>query len=157
MNQLSGPLTLNLKRGDIICAEGENEYDLFIVHSGKILIFVTSGTKVTPLAHIEAGEYLGELSFFDKKSRSASAVCLEDTTVIKVPVEEVSNQFPDWLETLATSITARLRVADELLAKKGIRKKNVKTMPSLSIEEQREYYSYLQAYKSENGLIDKEE
>ncbi len=152
MNQLSGPLTMNLKRGDIICAEGENEYDLFIIHSGKILIFVTKGTQVTPLAHLGAGEYLGELSFFDKKSRSASAVCMEDTTIIKVPVEEVNKQFPDWLETLATSITARLRSADELLAKKGIRTKNVQTMASLSIEEQREYFAYLQDYREKNGL-----
>jgi CRP-like cAMP-binding protein len=157
MTQLSGPLTMNLKRGDMICAEGELDYDLFIVHSGKVLIFVTKGTQVTPLAHIGPGEYLGELSFFDKKSRSANAVCLEDTTVIKVPIEEASKQFPDWLETLAMSITSRLRRADELLAQKGIRKKNVQTMASLSIDEQREYFKYLQEYREENGLIQEQE
>ena len=156
MSKLSGPLTMNLKRGDIICAEGQFDYDLFIIHSGKVLVFVTKGTKVTPLAHIESGEYLGELSFFDKKPRSANAICLEDTTVIKVPIEEASTQFPDWLETLATSITARLRHADELLAKKGIRKKNVQTMASLSIEEQREYFQFLQVFREENGLIEEQ-
>ncbi len=154
MSEISGPLTMNLKKGDIVCAEGQVDHDLFIIHSGKILIFVNSGTKVTPLAHLESGEYLGELSFFDKTNRSASAICLEDTTLIKVPVEEVDKQFPPWLVTIATNITKRLRAADSLLATKGIRKKNVKTMPSLSMEEQREYYQALLKYREENHLID---
>lgn len=152
MNEISGPLTLNLKKGEIICAEGQVDHDLFIIHSGKVLIFVNSGTKVTPLAHIEDGEYLGELSFFDKTNRSASAICLEDTTLIKVPVEEVDKQFPPWLVTIAKNITGRLRSADAILAQKGIRKKNVKTMSSLSMEEQREYYQALVKYREENNL-----
>lgn len=157
MSELSGPLTMNFKRGDIICAKGEHDYDLFIMHSGKILVFVTKGTKVTPVAHIGSGEYLGELSFFDKKPRSANAVCLEDTTLIKVPIEEASTQFPPWLELLATSISSRLRHASVLLAEKGIRKKNVQTIAALSIDEQREFYQKLQEYKKENGLNLEEE
>lgn len=156
MAEISGPLTMNLKKGDIVCAEGQNDCDLFIIHSGKILIFVNKGTKVTPLAHLGAGEYLGELSFFDKKKRSASAICLEDTTIIKIPVEEIDNQFPNWLVTIAQSITGRLRSADELLAKKGIRKKNVQTMGSLEIEEQREFFQALENYRQENGLSPEE-
>ncbi|WP_372655688.1 Crp/Fnr family transcriptional regulator [Halobacteriovorax sp.] len=152
MSEISGPLTLNLKKGDIVCAEGQVDHDLFIIHSGKVLIFVNNGTKVTPLAHLEDGEYLGELSFFDKTNRSASAICLEDTTLIKVPVEEVDKQFPPWLVTIAKSITGKLRTADGLLAEKGIRKKNVKTMSSLSMEEQREYYQALVKFRDENGL-----
>ncbi|ATH07686.1 hypothetical protein BIY24_06920 [Halobacteriovorax marinus] len=152
MSEISGPLTLNLKKGDIVCAEGQVDHDLFIIHSGKILIFVHKGTQVTPLAHLESGEYLGELSFFDKTNRSACAICLEDTTLIKVPVEEVDKQFPPWLITIAKNITKRLRSADALLAQKGIRKKNVKTMASLSMEEQREYYQALVKFKEENHL-----
>ncbi|OUR97197.1 hypothetical protein A9Q84_12790 [Halobacteriovorax marinus] len=152
MTEISGPLTMNLKKGDIICAEGQDDCDLFIIHSGKILIFVSKGTKVTPLAHLGAGEYLGELSFFDKKKRSASAVCLEDTTIIKIPVEEIDNQFPAWLVTIAQSITSRLRSADELLAQKGIRKKNVQTMSSLEIEDQREFFQALEKFRASNNL-----
>lgn len=154
MGEISGPLTLNLKKGDIVCAAGQVDHDLFIIHSGKILIFVNNGTKVTPLAHLGDGEYLGELSFFDKTNRSANAICLEDTTLIKVPVEEVDKQFPPWLVTIAKNITNRLRRADDLLGEKGIRKKNVKTMSSLSIDEQREYYQALTKYKEDNHIED---
>jgi hypothetical protein len=152
MSEVTGPLTLNLKKGDIICSKGQSDHDLFIIYSGKVLIFVNKGTKVTPLAHLDAGEYLGELSFFDKKDRSANGICLEDTTLIKVPVEEVEKQFPPWLISIAGHLTKRLRVADSILAEKGIRKKNVKSMPSLSMEEQREYYQALIKFNKDNNL-----
>lgn len=144
--QLIGPLTLNLKKGELVCAAGEEKCDLYIIHSGKLLIFGNDKTKITPFAFLGAGEYLGELSFFDKMPRSAHVICVEDTTLIKIPVEELNQQFPSWLITIAQSITSKLREADDLIRKKGIRKKNVDTIAPLNIDEQREYYSSLQNY-----------
>lgn len=152
--ELSGPLTKNMTKGEIVCAAGEHDSSLFIIHSGKLLVFVTDGTKVTPLAYIGEGEYLGELSFFDREPRSAHVICLEDSTLVEVPVTEIDKQFPNWLVTMAQSITTKLRKSSELIRQKGIRKKNVETIKPLSIEEQREYYQSLQSYLEENPLTE---
>ncbi|GAB4012381.1 MAG: hypothetical protein Fur0010_08170 [Bdellovibrio sp.] len=149
---ISGPLTVKLKKGQIICAAGEHDYDLFMVHKGKLLVFVNDGTKITPLAYIGSGEYLGELSFFDKQTRSAHVICVEDSTLIQIPVEELDKQFPSWLVLLAQNLTKKIRKADELIRKKGIRKQNVETIKPLTIEEQRYFYKVLQEYKEQKGL-----
>lgn len=143
--KISGPLTLNLKKDDMICISGDTDSDLYIIHTGKLMVYVNEKTKITPLAYIGKGEYLGELSFFDGKPRSAHVVCLEDSTLIIIPVTEVGKQFPDWLITIAKDITANLRKTDEIIGKKGIRRKNVETIKPLSIEEQRHFYSLIES------------
>ena len=150
MSKLSGPLTRNMNPGDLICAAGEKNSDLFIIHSGKLLVFVTDGTKVTPLAYLGDGEYLGELSFFDQQPRSAHVMCVEESTLIQIPVSELNKQFPPWLVTIAHSITNKLRTSSDLIRQKGIRKKNVESMKPLSIEEQRDAYQSLQSYLEAN-------
>ena len=151
-SKLSGPLTLNLKAGEMICAAGEENYDLFIIHSGKLMVFVSDGTKITPLAYLGEGEYLGELSFFDHQPRSAHVICVEDSTLIQIPVDELQNQFPGWLISIAQNITKKLRHSSDLIRKKGIRKQNVESMKPLSIDEQREFYQTLEKYQKENPL-----
>jgi CRP/FNR family transcriptional regulator, cyclic AMP receptor protein len=136
---ISGPMTVTLQPNEVICRAGDEESDLFIVHSGKLLVFVVNGTQITPLAYLTDGEYLGELSFFDHKPRSAYVVAVEETTLIQIPTEELDRQFPPWLILMARHITKKLRETDELIRKKGLRKQNVETIKPLSIEEQRHY------------------
>ncbi len=150
--KISGPLTLNLKKGELVCAAGEEVCDLFFIHTGKLLVFVSDGTKVTPLAYLKSGEYLGELSFFDQEPRSAHVICVQDSTLIQIPVTELNKQCPEWLITIAKNITQKLRVAGDLIRQKGIRRKNVETIKPLSIDEQRYYFQALQTYQKEHPL-----
>ena len=151
IGEVSGPLTVRVKSGDIICASGEKNFDLFKIHKGKLLVFVVDGTKVTPLAYLNEGEYLGELSFFDKEPRSANVISLEDTTLIQIPVSEIDKQFPPWLYQMALSITKKIRKSSELIRQKGIRKKNVESIQPLSIDEQREIFLALSQYLEKNS------
>jgi len=154
--KLTGPLTKSLKKGEMICVAGEQNSDLYIIHAGKLMVFVTDGTKVTPLAYLGEGEYLGELSFFDHEPRSAHVMCVEDSTLVQIPVSEINKQFPPWLVTIANSITHKLRKSSDLIRQKGIRRKNVESIKPLSIEEQREAYQSLQEYLDDNPMIKEE-
>jgi len=151
-SKISGPMTLNKKKGEVICLAGEQEFDLYIIHSGKLLICVNKGSQITPLAYLNAGEYLGELSFFDKKERSAHVICVEDTSLIKIPDTELEKQFPRWLSTLAKEVTSKLRHSDEVIRKKGIRKQNVDTIKPLSIDEQRDVYQTIKDEAETRGV-----
>ena len=107
--EINGGLTVNYKKNEVICAAGENIFDLYIVTKGKLIVIVNKGSQITPLAFIDKDEYLGELSYFDKLPRSAHVVCTEDATLIRIPDVELNRQMPRWLSTLAKNITTRIR------------------------------------------------
>ena len=140
--------SIKLKKNDIILSEGEIHRDLFLINKGKVMAFVTKRTEVTPIAYFEEGDFIGELSFFDQKPRSANLICLEDTNLHIYPYEESLEQFPKWSITLAESITKKIRHYDNILKNKGIRRKNEEILKPLSIESQRQYFKVLEDYKS---------
>jgi CRP/FNR family cyclic AMP-dependent transcriptional regulator len=143
---IQGPSTRELMKDQIMCATGEKFDGLYLIHSGKLMVFVTSGTQVTPLAILSAGEYFGEMSFFDDSPRSANVIAIEETSVVKLTIDDAQNKFPKWLHQIASSMVGKLRESSDIIRQKGIRKKNVETIKPLSIDEQRHYYGVLQDY-----------
>ncbi len=134
--------TIKISKGEVLCREGDREKDLFLLTEGRLLICSRSGRMVTTLAYIEKNQYFGEMSFFDNKKRSADVLALEDTTLVKIPEDALKEQVPTWLHIIAKSLTSKLRILDEVLRDKGIRKHSDQITP-LSIEEQREIYQKL--------------
>ncbi|OIQ15872.1 MAG: hypothetical protein BM556_16355 [Bacteriovorax sp. MedPE-SWde] len=133
-----------LKNGEIICKQGDDDTTLYLVENGKLLVFGLDGTKVTPFAYIKENEFVGELSYFDGKSRSAYVMAIEDTTLMTVPPSKQTELMPDWMIKLGINLTKRLRHIDNLISHKGIKRSNVDGVKPLSIDEQREIYQRIQ-------------
>jgi CRP-like cAMP-binding protein len=136
-------LMITVKKDELICKEGDNTRDLYKIVSGKLMICSRNNSMVTPLAHLEAGEYFGEFSFFDGMKRSADVIAIEECTLVKVPLGELKKQFPRWLLLTAKSMTGKLRLMDDLIRTKGIKKKK-SSIPPLTIDEQRHYYNIIE-------------
>jgi CRP/FNR family cyclic AMP-dependent transcriptional regulator len=98
---------------------------------------------VTPLAFLESGQYFGEFSFFDGQKRSADVIAVEDTTLIKIPLAELKKQFPRWLLLTTKNMTNKLRLLDDVIRTKGIKKTRVDIIRPLTIDEQRHYYGII--------------
>ncbi len=137
-------MLLTYKKHDIIFAENQEESDLYLVKSGKVMVFTTKLTKIIPLSTIEPDEFLGEFSFIDNNKRSSNAICLVETTLLKIP-QKSKESIPPWLIELSKSIIERIRNTNEVIKQKGIvdHKNNVET---LSIEMERLYNKKLQEY-----------
>ncbi|HOK39834.1 MAG TPA: cyclic nucleotide-binding domain-containing protein [bacterium] len=76
------------KKGDIICEEGEDGNEMFIILGGEIEIsknLVGKNKKV--LTILEKDNFFGELSFFDNKKRSANAIALSDAILLVIEKE----------------------------------------------------------------------
>ena len=151
MNDPIENLAVHLEKDQVLCTEGDPKNDLFLIHSGKLMVCVRKGSEVTPLAYVVAGEYLGELSFFDGSGRSADIIVLEHTTLIKIPSDFLRKQFPPWLGKMARYMTQRIRILDDVIRTKGIKKKNAHTISALSIQEQRYYMEKIKKYELENS------
>ncbi|MFZ4713537.1 MAG: Crp/Fnr family transcriptional regulator [Bacteriovoracaceae bacterium] len=139
-------LARHLKKDDVLTIEKDENNDLYFVFTGKLMVCIRNGTQVTPLAYIGPGEFIGELSFFDGLARSADIIALEDCSLIEIPPEYLKKQFPQWLVVVAKYMTKRMRLMDDVIRKKGVKKKNAHSIQPLTIEEQRYYLAKIKNF-----------
>lgn len=135
--------TIELKKDQVLCREGDVETDIFIVLEGQLLVCVRKGSQVTAVATLGKGEYIGELSFFDLRPRGADIVALDHCKLVKIPATELRNDLPHWLLTMGKGLAKKLRLHDDVIRQKGVKKTNVGSIKPLSIEEQGHYFKLL--------------
>lgn len=134
---------VELKKNEVLCREGDVETDLYVVQSGELLVCVRKGTQVTAVAKLGPGEYIGELSFFDNKPRGADIIAVSECKLVKIPAVEIRESFPAWLTTVGKMLALKLRLHDDVIRSKGIKKSNVETIKPLSMDDQRMYFQIL--------------
>lgn len=135
--------TLEFTPYSVICREGDPSSDLFFLQSGKLLICTIHGTEVKALAHIEPGEFIGELSFFDSKPRSTHIVALEQSTLLQIPKQELAGKLPLWYLETGKALTKKIRKLDQVVQETKIRKSGAEESRPLSIDDQRILYDLL--------------
>ena len=114
--------------GETVFSIGEPGDSMYIVGSGIVELWVkdNSGAKIV-LANAGPGEQFGELSLFDGGARTASAVCLEASTLLVLDRDdllEFLHRHPDAAFDLLTTMGQRIRTADELLRRRVARNIN---------------------------------
>jgi CRP/FNR family cyclic AMP-dependent transcriptional regulator len=139
----SEDLKVELSKDQVLCKEGDEDHNLYQVTKGKLLVCVLKGSQVNPIAYLGAGDYFGEMSFFDRSPRSATVVTMEPTTLIKLPVDSINTFVPNWLITVFKSQIQKIRHADELLKSKAIKKSSGDGIKPLSIDEQARIYKLI--------------
>jgi CheY-like chemotaxis protein len=97
--------------GQIIFSEGDRGDVAYVVESGKVGIFKTVGGTRVKLGLIKANGVFGEMALIDNEPRMASAMAMEETTCLVVPMAALKAQIgktPDLvilvLETLLHDI-----------------------------------------------------
>jgi len=110
---------LPLAEGERLFETGDRGEELYIVHSGKVEIFIknVAGEKIV-LTIAEQGDLFGELSMLDSGPRTATAVALEDTQLIVLNRENLLLFFkkkPDAALDMIAAMGAMIRKADDIL------------------------------------------
>ena len=116
------------ERDTKIFSLGEPGDSLYIVGTGRVELFVkdNTGAKIV-LTVCDEGEVFGELSLFDGGARTASAVCLEESTLFVLDREDLLSflrRHPDAALDLLTMMGQRMRSADEMLRRRVSRNIN---------------------------------
>jgi CRP-like cAMP-binding protein len=104
-----------MSSGDLLFREGDDAYEVLIVLSGIVKVWVASGSgRVVILDVLDPGSVIGELSAVDGGARSAHASALSDGELFVVP----TTRFRSLIDTrprisleLLRVVTARLRGA----------------------------------------------
>jgi CRP/FNR family transcriptional regulator, cyclic AMP receptor protein len=109
-------LVKKFKPGEALFKEGDASQSIFIIKKGAVSIRKTKGTSFVEIGRIQSNQVLGELSFFDRLPRSATAVALmevETTEISFIAMEKIYNQIPDYMKSIIMTMADRLRKANE--------------------------------------------
>ena len=110
--------TLVFKKGDVIFRQGDFSSVMYDIAEGKVGVFADYETeKAHQLAELSAGDFLGEMGMIEVYPRSATAVALEDGTVLNEIGENELNAYfndkPEKLLKIMKQVSARIREIDE--------------------------------------------
>lgn len=137
IEKISGLMVrVSLKAGDTVFLEREPGDALYVVHSGRVRIWVRDGeqNEVT-LSELKAGDFFGEMSVLDGGKRSANATALTDVTLQCLRREQFESfllERPQAALEVIRGIGERLRQTNLLVSQRVTRNANIVHEQSLS-------------------------
>jgi CRP/FNR family cyclic AMP-dependent transcriptional regulator len=100
---------------ELVFAERDLGEEMYLVHSGKVLICHEVAGRREQLALVEPGSYFGEMSIIDEEPRSASAWAEEDSILLVLHRDDFRNavhDYPDIAFAVFKEFSRRLRQGD---------------------------------------------
>jgi CRP-like cAMP-binding protein len=118
---------ITVKKGEPLFKEKDDTQGLWLIQSGKIEISrVTADGWRQTLVVLPSGHFFGELSILENRKHVASAVALEDTSLILIPREDFERMMEEDC-ALAFAIVKRIAIA----MSKNLRRMNDKFLSAL--------------------------
>jgi CRP/FNR family transcriptional regulator, cyclic AMP receptor protein len=108
------------KDKQILIREGDIQQKIFWILEGEVYITQKMGDKYKVLATLGVGEFIGEMSFFDKSVRSATVIAKGAVTALEFSRENFSDIYaasPQWTRRLLVSLSKRIRQMVEKLGR----------------------------------------
>jgi CRP/FNR family transcriptional regulator/CRP/FNR family cyclic AMP-dependent transcriptional regulator len=161
LDLISGDFSISkVKKDEPIFLQTDKSTELYIILKGKAVVTLLSDKgEEFILNELKEGDFFGELSLIDGKSRSASVVAAEDSTLAVLGRESFINaikQEPMIAVELLKTVTKRLRQAtdrEEQLAFFDVRQRLSKYFTSLiKTEGKKAKSNYMIAKRSQKEI-----
>lgn len=110
--------------GDVIFKQGDAGSSLFLIEDGAVEISHGEGRAKVVLTNLFAGQYFGELSLFDGAPRSASAIAVRPSCLVRLDRDELVdfvNKNPGAALRIIAEMSERLRQTNELMSRQVAR------------------------------------
>lgn len=116
---------LELGSGVTLFSQGDSGDAMYIIASGSMNIYLgDEASGSISLQDLGKGEYFGELSLFDEKPRSASAVSTSDCVLLELKhatLEDYLRHRPQAAMAILHTMSGRLRETNTLLSARAAR------------------------------------
>jgi CRP/FNR family transcriptional regulator, cyclic AMP receptor protein len=116
----AGVTVVELARGDRLFEEGASGNQLYVILDGKIkLTRAAADGRENLLSVLGPGEMFGELSLFDPRPRTASAIAVTDSHLAALAHDDLHSWLtgrPDVALHLLRALAQRLRRANDVMA-----------------------------------------
>jgi CRP/FNR family transcriptional regulator, cyclic AMP receptor protein len=106
-----------LAPNDLLLKQGDKADYVYIVRKGRLRASTTADSGDIELGQINAGEFVGEMSYITKSPRSADVVAETDCELIEIPIntfEKVLYQKPGWAKALMVTLSNRIKSANDI-------------------------------------------
>ena len=104
----------------VIVKQGDMGRAMYVIIEGELYVRMAVDGRETILATLEAGDFFGDISLFDRGPRSADVVAAVSSYLLKISAvkfEALSAQAPDlatpFLRAIAKTLTARIRTGNK--------------------------------------------
>lgn len=107
------------EKGEIIFREAEPAERIHFVIDGRVKIVKAAGTRDLILEILGPGEPVGAVAAFERRSFPASAIAIEDSTLLSIPEREffqLLESRPEMTRHLLGGLTMRLVMLNKRLA-----------------------------------------
>lgn len=117
---------VNIKKDEFLFEQDDIAECMYIVKSGKISLQITDGISKKEIDTVSPGQLLGEMSLFDKRLRSASAIALVESSLIKLPYKKLESELetmPEWVQAVLKKLSEKIREANTKILTKESQEK----------------------------------
>jgi CRP-like cAMP-binding protein len=111
---------INLKPGELLFREGDESTSVFILKTGRLLVYKQDRKDIFKLAQLEGTQMIGEMAFLDGSRRTASIKAIDESQVVKLSlgnVDELIAGQPFWMGMMLKTLIDRLKEANEKVIK----------------------------------------
>ena len=108
------------KDGEIICREGEEGKNMYIVQSGKVKVSRNLPHGVLPLTTLKPGDVFGEMALFDHKVRSATVEAVGEAVVLGIDKKRFfakASKDPTLVFNILERLSNRVRTLNDTLSR----------------------------------------
>ncbi len=104
--------------GEVLFHQNDTAESLYIIQSGQLRLYLPKGKGFVDLAILRSGEVLGEMAYFDEKSRrrSCSAAAIVKTEVVEISFKAFAKTIEGlnpWFKTIINTLADRLRKTND--------------------------------------------
>ena len=102
----------------VIIRQGHHHQELFVIESGSAIVEIDD----KKVADIPAGEFVGELSYFNQGAASATVKTAEQSNILVIPYnrfEQILEDNPKLVRAIAAELADRLEATDLRLKQLG--------------------------------------
>ncbi len=113
-----------VQKGELVVREGSPGREMFLIGQGRVEVVKAAGSpQEVVLARLEAGDFFGEMSIIESRTRSASIRALEPALFYSLRCDDLLRLFNQWPDqygilifNIARHLCRRLRSMDEVFA-----------------------------------------
>ena len=100
----------SVRAGEAIIKEGDDDFDMYVIRSGSMVVEKSVGGKPVFLSYLPAGSYVGEMAVIDHSRRTATVRAAIKSEVIKLDgaaMRRLLERKPDLLDKAKRDMAAR--------------------------------------------------
>jgi EAL domain-containing protein (putative c-di-GMP-specific phosphodiesterase class I) len=84
---------LLLRRDEVLFREGDAPTSAYLIESGEVEITTQRGQRFVKLAHLGAGDLVGEMAVIDESPRTATARAVSDCTLLAIDKTQIAERL----------------------------------------------------------------